>query len=46
VTRGSFDYDGRQAPSVRIAGTETRDGVSIHDVEYAAPMASRSARTW
>jgi hypothetical protein len=30
-----FDYDARQAPAVRIAGTETRDGVSIHDVEYA-----------
>jgi hypothetical protein len=33
--RGAFDYDARPAPAVRIAGTETRDGVSIHDVEYA-----------
>lgn len=33
--RGAFRYDDRAAPAVRVAGTEARNGVTVHDIEYA-----------
>jgi dienelactone hydrolase len=36
-----FDYDQKAPLDLREAGSETRDGVTIHDISYASPKGGR-----